>query len=675
MKAEVIISKFNALHGKSATLSSLREQYAQAKAQSTVPAVKEVLQRLGKTIDIMKSKGMERVKIEVKKIKSDSSPLKKSKQPLIRTSIQNDSILHGLETENLDEKKGLGFTQAGQQKIYNMVTDMILDAMKRDDLFWRKPWSVRKVDATGSNIPSQNFATKKIYRGVNYWITNFIAPSYGKQSPFFLTFKQVQEMEGSVKKGSMSFPILYYNWIYFITIPVRKNISEQEYLAMTIKERADKGAQKIGFVQYYSVFNADDIEGIDFPKTKELKIPKKEQIETCERIAEGMPQRPAIKHGGDEAYYSPGSDYIQMPPIDYFDKEQEYYSTLFHEMIHSTGAPKRLNREFGKRFGDAKYAFEELIAELGASYLCAESGVLYFTLKNTAAYLKGWSKRVSESMKKDNQFFLRAAAKAQQASDFILNVKENSTEENVKAVSKKTDRKSPVTKAKKQTVNMSGIVSSTQLGKPTTPQIQLDGQWKKELHRLYEDSQVMVSGPSGSGKTVKLMCFAKYLAQKGYPVLYVANEEMGRSTFDEKIEEFDIRHPNLFFVRDMPKDLSRWKVIFADSIQTLGWTLKNYKAWRLDNPKILSVVVVQSTKDGDFRGGNDWKHEMDVYMKVSYRKFIPEKNRYDKDAQKKMEELLMNDAIVDAEQRQKVRLAVKEKLQPKQSKEKEQKAA
>src|SRR5690606_5012741 len=118
-------------------------------------------------------------------------------------------------------------------------------------------------------------------------------------------------------------------------------------------------------------------------------------------------------------------DVVVMPKLEQFDNPQEFYSTLFHELVHSTGAKHRLNRDMTGRYGSKPYAFEELIAELGASFLCGWSGILYFTLKNSAAYIRGWSKRLVENMTKDPKFFVQAASKAQQAADYILNLKEN----------------------------------------------------------------------------------------------------------------------------------------------------------------------------------------------------------------------------------------------------------
>lgn len=176
-------------------------------------------------------------------------------------------------------------------------------------------------------------------------------------------------------------------------------------------------------IKYYNVFSADDVEGIDF-KSPENTMPVtiNGKIEVCEQIVENfpVPKINIVHKDKDNAYYTPLLDIVNMPDMNFFKDAQSYYSTLFHELVHSTGSQKRLAREMGKKFGDKKYAAEELIAELGASYLNAESGILYFNIKNSAAYLKGWRKVLINEMKEDNKFFIRASSAAQKAVNYIL---------------------------------------------------------------------------------------------------------------------------------------------------------------------------------------------------------------------------------------------------------------
>jgi antirestriction protein ArdC len=595
----------------------------------------------------------------------------KAKNKAIHYHHEDITFFYGLPCnppEADQDQGGLGFTREGQQKIYDMVTNMILDAMKKEKLFWRKTW-----DGTKSPNPigvfARNFKSNKPYRGANYWMTNFVAPSLGKTSPYFLTFKQVKDLGGTVKKGSKSFPIVYYNFFYIVTVPTRKNISEEQYRSYTKQQRDELGAKKLPMIMYYSVFNALDIEGIDFPSIDTVAVVKseKEKIESCEAIVSGMPKRPDIRHGGDRAFYTTSDDHVQMPVIDSFEKEQEYYGTLFHELVHSTGHQSRIGRKFGRVFGDKDYAYEELTAELGASYLCAEGGILYFTMKNSAAYLQSWQKNLEEIMQGDNKFFLNAAAQAQRASDFILGISEEGekSEEKTDKSREPIKREAPAAK-KVRHPKLNGIVDATQLGALQFSKIDLDGPYKQDFLKIYSDTQLMIWGSPGSGKTVYTLKFAQYLAEhKGLNVLYVANEELGRSTFTEKIQEFKIGHANLKFVKSL-KDVESagftvddFDVVFFDSVNSMGLTLEDYRKFSDENPGIIKVLVVQSTKDGDFRGGKDWEHEVDIAGEVKNRKMVLRKNRLDQSFAEKSDELMFEEAVND----QKRKKLIREKVQ------------
>jgi len=136
-----------------------------------------------------------------------------------------------------------------------------------------------------------------------------------------------------------------------------------------------------------------------------------------------MPLCPEIKHGQAKAFYSPSLDYINMPPVALFHSDEEYYSTLFHEMTHSTGHSDRLNRSTVTKtahFGSSDYSKEELIAEMGSAFLSAEAGIINTTIDNSAAYIKGW---ISALKSADNRgLVIQAASAAQKAADYVLNV-------------------------------------------------------------------------------------------------------------------------------------------------------------------------------------------------------------------------------------------------------------
>jgi antirestriction protein ArdC len=143
------------------------------------------------------------------------------------------------------------------------------------------------------------------------------------------------------------------------------------------------------------------------------------QIAGCEQIIAEMPQRPVIAHGQARVYYRPATDSINMPARGLFTKAEHYYSVLFHELTHSTGHQSRLDRPTLRdmlAFGDTNYSKEELVAEMGAAYLCGVAGIVNETVDNSSAYIQGWLNR----LRNDKRLLIQAAAKAQQAADFIL---------------------------------------------------------------------------------------------------------------------------------------------------------------------------------------------------------------------------------------------------------------
>ncbi|WGU68552.1 zincin-like metallopeptidase domain-containing protein [Capnocytophaga canimorsus] len=160
----------------------------------------------------------------------------------------------------------------------------------------------------------------------------------------------------------------------------------------------ESNLERFAILKYYKVFNGSDIEGIDF-KLPEVEIGKmvpedSPENRAAELIVKNYPNPPKINHGGSKAYYHPDNDYVQMPPFGDFETTNDYYRTLFHELTHSTGHEKRLNRDFSGRFGSKSYAQEELVAEFGAVFLSAFAGFVWHTNKNHAEYLKKLEQRI-----------------------------------------------------------------------------------------------------------------------------------------------------------------------------------------------------------------------------------------------------------------------------------------
>lgn len=175
-------------------------------------------------------------------------------------------------------------------------------------------------------------------------------------------------------------------------------------------------------MRYYTVYNVAQCENIDESKIPSIPTTHNDfdHIAECEAIIAGMPNCPEIQQGKQRASYNPLSDIISIPRFDSFDTAEEYYSTLFHELTHSTGHGSRLNRLNNNvsGFGNEEYSKEELVAEMGAAFLCGFAGIENTTINNSVAYIQGWLK----ALKHDKKLVIMAAAQAQKAADYILMV-------------------------------------------------------------------------------------------------------------------------------------------------------------------------------------------------------------------------------------------------------------
>ena len=284
---------------------------------------------------------------------------------------------------------------------YAIVTEQILNLLEQGIVPWRRPWS-----ATG--LPC-NLVSKKPYRGVNLLLLS--ATKY--ISPLWLTMKQANELGGSVRKGERSQIVVFWKV---------DQIAKAETETDPEKDAADEKSRPRFVLRYYRLFN---LEQCELPQAVLDKLPKIEThqhdpIEAAERIIAGMPNPPEIQYAGSKAYYSPITDRITLPPRELFISAEEFSATKIHECVHSTGSRKRLNRESiaeAAPFGSATYVAEELVAEMGAAFLCAEAGISPAVVENQAAYVQGWLGKI----RSDKRLVIMAAAQAQKAADFILN--------------------------------------------------------------------------------------------------------------------------------------------------------------------------------------------------------------------------------------------------------------
>jgi antirestriction protein ArdC/DNA repair protein RadC len=240
--------------------------------------------------------------------------------------------------------------------------------------------------------------SRKPYRGIN----TFLLSSARYASPYWLTMRQVNILGGSVRKGEKSFPVVF--WKIFR------------------EEGENDEIKRVPFLRYYSVFNVAQCEGINAPVIEVGGDSKFKPIAKCESVVSEMPKRPVIRHESDRACYHPALDTVSMPEAKLFESGEHYYSTLFHELIHSTGHVSRLNRKEiaePNKFGSDPYSREELVAEMGAAFMCGHCEIENQTMEDSASYIQHWLER----LKADRKLVVLAAAQAQKACDFILDVK------------------------------------------------------------------------------------------------------------------------------------------------------------------------------------------------------------------------------------------------------------
>lgn len=267
-----------------------------------------------------------------------------------------------------------------KKTVYEIVTERIIEKLKKGEIPWRKPWN---------SYPAVNWVTQKLYRGINQLL---LEPGE------YATWNQIKKAGGHVKKGAKSHMVTFWKLI-------------------EVKNEDEEGVvETIPFLRYYRVFNIKDCEGIE--SRRKVETFDHDPIEEAEKIIEGYPDAPEITFAPGRAFYRPSDDIISIPEKSDFEQVEEYYSTIFHEMVHSTGHKKRLGRNGVTKlsaFGSHEYSKEELVAEIGAAMLCGLAGIEQETLDNSAAYVQGWLKKLEG----DSKFIVSAASQAQKAADYI----------------------------------------------------------------------------------------------------------------------------------------------------------------------------------------------------------------------------------------------------------------
>jgi len=281
---------------------------------------------------------------------------------------------------------------AKAEDVYKQVTEQIVRAMESGVGEWQKPWRDR------GGLPI-NATTRKAYSGGNVLALWCIADVRGYGSPEWATYKQWEGIGAQVRKGERSTSLVRWN-----------PVACKEHKSLGMQSRCAR-CRMVPFG--FGVFNAEQVDGYTPPPSPV------EGLSDAERVAHAEQWFAAIgadvRHGGDRAYYARVQDYIGMPTFGQFSSAEDYYSTLAHEHTHWTGHESRLAREFGKHFGSDKYAAEELVAELGAAFVCAELGLTVQPREDHASYLAHWVKM----LRADSRAIFEAAGKASKAVEYL----------------------------------------------------------------------------------------------------------------------------------------------------------------------------------------------------------------------------------------------------------------
>lgn len=283
--------------------------------------------------------------------------------------------------------------------VYEIITNRIVESLENGTVPWQCPWQ------RGKYGQPRNFVSTKPYRGINVFLLGYTAHMKGYQSPFWVSYKQAQQLGGNVRQGEKSAsPVVFYSEIE------KKELNE------------DGTKDTFAMLRYTPMFNTDQCEGLNVPDLSGgIKLTEHEIIESAEAIINNMPNRPELNiRRSNRAFYSPDADAVTAPELAQYEIAEQYYSTLFHELGHSTGHKSRLDRDLKNHFGSHEYSKEELVAEFTSSYLCGIAGIEQRTLLNSASYIDAWLTILKD--KKQKKWITWAAGQAQKAADYIQGI-------------------------------------------------------------------------------------------------------------------------------------------------------------------------------------------------------------------------------------------------------------
>ena len=278
------------------------------------------------------------------------------------------------------------------------ITDLIISKIEQGVLPWRRPWMTTGAGGAPLRAGGQR------YTGINALYLWAVADSMSYGSRYWMTYRQAQELGGQVRRGEAAHPSIYFN-----------STKKTEIDRLT----GEEATRNIRFMRSYWVFNAAQIDNLPVhfypdPLPEAPPSPSERQAQIDAFFA---PIPIEVRHGGNRAYYSPAGDYVQIPLLRAFISSDHHAATLAHELTHATGAAHRLDREFGKRFGDKAYCAEELVAEISASRICYELGLPAELHDSHASYIDHFL----ALLKADKSAIITAAAKAEQAFTYLAN--------------------------------------------------------------------------------------------------------------------------------------------------------------------------------------------------------------------------------------------------------------
>ena len=288
-------------------------------------------------------------------------------------------------------------SQTLNKDVYSRVTDRIIADLEKGVRPWMKPWNAGN---TVGRITRPLRHNGQPYSGINILMLWASGMEHGFTTPYWMTFKQAQEFGAHVRKGEKSSLVVYANKI---------TVTESD-------KEGEEAEREIAFMKGYAVFNCEQIEGLPahYYAKPEPRFTSVQRIDHAEKFFAAT--RADIRYRGGRAYYALEPDYIQLPPIEAFESAESFYATLAHETTHWTRHATRLDRDMGRKaWGDEGYAREELVAELGAAFLCADLEITPETREDHASYIASWL----EVLKGDKRAIFSAAAHAQRAADFL----------------------------------------------------------------------------------------------------------------------------------------------------------------------------------------------------------------------------------------------------------------